>query len=156
MGRWGEAANEANTALRTLRAGVEGGPIAAPALLGLQGEIALRTGDREKGRRVLLDTANRWRALPGPDGWVQALFALEAMARSARQVGDWQLAEQLAQQMREHDAAYAGTHYALALVAEHDGDMQTARAEFDAAAKGWTQADADLPELVESRKKLQN
>jgi len=154
MGRWGDAANASNTALRLLRAGVEGGSIAAPALLGLQGEIALRTADREKGRRVLLETASRWRAVPGPDGWVQALFALEAMARTARQVGDWQLAGQLAQQMREHDAAYAGTHYALALVAERESDVQTARAEFTAAAKGWSQADANLPELVESRKKL--
>lgn len=154
MGRWGEAANESNTALRLLRGGVEGGSIAAPALLGLQGEISLRTADREKGRRVLLETASRWRALPGPDGWVQALFALDAMARAARAVGDWQLAGQLAQQMREHDAAYAGTHYAVALVAEHEGDVQTARAEFTAAAKGWSQADANLPELVESRKKL--
>jgi tetratricopeptide (TPR) repeat protein len=154
MGRWGDAANESNTALRMLRAGAEGGPIAAPALLGLQGEIALRTADREKGRRLLLDTANRVRAVPGPDGWVQALFALESMARTARQVGDWQLAGQLAQQMLAHDPAYAGTHYALALVAEHDGDGKTARAEFALAQKYWSQADADLPELVEIRKRL--
>jgi tetratricopeptide (TPR) repeat protein len=154
MGRWGDAANESNTALRILRAGAEAGPIAAPALLGLQGEIALRTADREKGRRLLLDTANRVRAVPGPDGWVQALFALESMARTARQVGDWQLAGQLAQQMLAHDPAYAGTHYALALVAEHDGDAKTARAEFARAQKYWSQADADLPELVEIRKRL--
>jgi tetratricopeptide (TPR) repeat protein len=154
LGRWGEAANESNAALKILRGGPEGAPIAAPALLGLQGEISLRTADREKGRRVLLETATRWRALPGPDGWVQALFALEAMARAARQVGDWELAGQLAQQMLAHDANYAGTHYALALVAERNEDMKTAREEFARAAKGWSQADANLPELVEARKKL--
>jgi tetratricopeptide (TPR) repeat protein len=156
MGRWGEAATASNTALRILRGGPEGAPIAAPALLGLQGEIALRTAEREKGRRVLLETAGRWRALPGPDGWVQALFALEAMARTARQVGDWELAGQLAQQMLAHDAAYAGTRYALALVAERAGEMKTARAEFALAVKGWNEADSDLPELADARKKLRN
>lgn len=154
LGRWGDAANESNVALRMLRGGVEGGPIAAPALLGLQGEISLRTAEREKGRRVLLETAARWRALPGPDSWVQALFALEGMARAARQVGDWELAGQLAQQMLAHDPNYAGTHYALALVAERNGDLTTARAEFAQAVKLWSTADPDLPELVESQKKM--
>ena len=156
LGRWGEAANESNVALKLLRGGPEGAAIAAPALLGLQGEISLRTAEREKGRRVLLDTASRWRALPGPDGWVQALFALEAMARAARQVGDWDLAGQLAQQMLAHDANYAGTHYALGLVAERNGDLKTARDAFARAVKAWSQADADLPELGEVRKKLRN
>jgi tetratricopeptide (TPR) repeat protein len=156
LGRWGEAGNESNVALKILRGGPEGAPIAAPALLGLQGEIALRTADRAKGRRVLLETAARWRALPGPDGWVQALFALEAMAQAARQVGDWELAGQLAQQMLAHDPGYAGTHYALALVAERTEDAKTARDEFTRAVKAWSMADSDLPELAESRKKLRN
>jgi tetratricopeptide (TPR) repeat protein len=154
IGRWADAANAYNTALRILRGGVEGGMIAAPALLGLQGEIALRTADREKGRRLLLETAGRWRALPGPDGWVQALYELEAMAGVARQVGDWQLAGQLAKEMLAHDPLYAGTHYALALAAEREGDTQTAQAEFALAQKYWSQADPDLPELDEVRKRL--
>jgi tetratricopeptide (TPR) repeat protein len=156
LGRWGEAATESNVALKILRGGPEGAPIAAPALLGLQGEIALRTAEREKGRRVLLDTASRWRALPGPDGWVQALFALEAMTRAARQVGDWELAGQLAQQMLAHDASYAGTHYALGLVAERNGDVKGAREAFARAVKAWSAADADLPELADARTKLRN
>ena len=140
--------------MRILRGGPEGAPIAAAPLLGLQGEIALRTADRERGRRLLLDVATRVRAAPGPDGWVQALFVLESMARSARQVGDWELAGQMAKQMLAHDASYAGVHYALALVAEHDDDDKTARAEFALAQKYWARADADLPELVEIRKRL--
>lgn len=156
LGRWGEAANESNAALRILRSGPEGAPIAAPALLGLQGEIALRTADRAKGRRVLLDTAARWRALPGPDGWVQALFALEGMAQGARQVGDWELAGEFAQQMLAHDPNYAGTHYALGLVAERNGDLKTARAAFARAVKAWSTADSDLPELADARRKLRN
>jgi tetratricopeptide (TPR) repeat protein len=153
-GRWGDAANESNAALRMLRAGVEGGAMAAPALLGLQGEIALRTADREKGRRILTEVAGRWRALPGPDGWVQALFALESIARAARQVGDWQFAGQMAEQLLAHDPSYAGTHYALALVAEHEGDQKTARAEFALAQQYWSQADPDLLELTDVRKRL--
>lgn len=152
-GRLADGALEFNTALKTLRAGAEGGPIAATALLGLQGELSLRSAQREKGRQVLEDVAKRVRAAPGPDNWVQALFTLEALARTARQVGDWALADRLAKQMIEHDPSYAGSHYALALVAERNGDLSTARREFALANKFWTNADADLPELVESRKK---
>jgi hypothetical protein len=153
-GRWGDAADAFNTALKILRGGPEGAPLAAAPLLGLQGEIALRTADREKGRRLLLEAATRVRAMPGPDGWSQALFALESMARSARQVGDWELAGLMAKQMMAHDAAYAGTHYALALAAEHEGDAKTARAEFALAEKYWASADPDLPELADVRKRL--
>ena len=63
--------------------------------------------------------AQKWRALPGPDAWTQSLFRLEALARSAREVGDWALAARMAQLMLEHDPNYAGTHYALGLVAQH-------------------------------------
>ena len=83
---------------------------------------SLRTADRPKGNATLLEVAKRVRAAPGPDAWSQALFTLEAIARTARTVGDWELAGQIARQMIEHDPAYAGSHYALALVAEHDDD----------------------------------
>ena len=49
--------------------------------------------------------------------------------------------------MFEHDANYAGTHEALALVADHRGDAQTARAERALVEKYWKNADPDLPEL---------
>ena len=46
-----------------------------------------------------------------------------------------------------HDPNYAGSHYALALVARHNGDAAIARAEFDLATRYWKNADPDLPEL---------
>jgi hypothetical protein len=49
--------------------------------------------------------------------------------------------------MLEHDANYAGTHYALALVAQHDGNLPTARREAELALKAWASADKDLAEL---------
>ena len=151
--RWGDAATASNTALRLLRT-APGGAIAANALLALQGEYSLRTADRSKGRATLEDVAKRVRAAPGPDGWSQALFTLESIARSARTVGDWELAGRMARQMIEHDPAYAGSHYALALVAEHDEDAATAKSEFALAQRYWAKADPDLPELAEIRKKL--
>ena len=84
---------------------------------------------------------------------MQALFQLEAMARAAREVGDWELAGRMARQMLDHDSAYAGSHFALGLVAEHDGDGATAQAEFALALKYWAQADPDFPELKEVRRK---
>ncbi len=94
------------------------------------------------------------RAVPGPDAWILALFRLESMARVAREVGEWEFAEYTARQMLEHDASYAGSHFALALVAEHKGDLETKRTEFATAEKLWARADADLPELKQIRAKL--
>ena len=73
-----------------------------------------------------------------------ALFTIEAIARAARDVGDWELAAWAARQMLEHDPNYAGSHEALALVAEHGGDAQTARSERALVAKYWKSADPDL------------
>ena len=151
--RWADAGTSFNTALKLLRT-TPGGAIAANALLALQGELSLKTAERAKGRATLDEVTKRLRAAPGPDAWSQALFTLESIARAARQVGDWELAGRLARQMLEHDPVYAGGHYALGLVAEHDGDPATARTEFGLALKAWAKADPDLPELAEIRKKL--
>jgi hypothetical protein len=86
------------------------------------------------------------RALPGPDAWTQALFTLDAIARAAREVGDWDFAGWAARQMLDHDPHYAGTHLALGLVAGHNGDAAAARAEFALAKEYWKHADPDLPE----------
>jgi len=117
-------------------------------LQALQGEFFLRTGQRDKGRALLQDVVKKARALPGPDAWTQTLFTIEAIARAAREVGDWEFAAWAAGQMREHDPNYAGTHYALMLVAGHDGDAKTAAAERALAEKYWKHADRDLPELA--------
>ena len=151
--RWADAAGAANNALKLLRA-APGGGVAANALLALQGEYSLRTADRSKGRATIEEVAKRVRAAPGPDNWSQALFTLEALARTARAVGDWELAGRIARQMIEHDPAYAGSHYTLALVAEHDEDATTAKTEFALAQKYWAKADPDLPELAEIKKRL--
>ena len=150
--RYGDAANASNAALKALRGAADGQALAAIALEALQGEFVLRTGQREKGRQGMERAAQKWRALPGPDAWSQALFRLEAMARAARDIGDWPFAARLAQLMLEHDPAYAGTHYALALVAEHDGNAATAKREFDLALESWAAADQDLPEVAVARK----
>ena len=78
----------------------------------LRGEILLREGRAAEGRALLQDVQARLRAIPGPDAWIQALFRLEAIARLARDAGDWGLAEYTADQMIEHDTAYAGSHLA--------------------------------------------
>jgi len=146
LGQFPAAADEANAALRLMR-NTEGAGLVANALLQLQGEFLLRTGPRDKGRSMLEDAANKARAAVGPDAWTQALFTLESIARAARDAGDWQLAESTARQMIDHDPSYAGSHYALGLVARHRQDRRTARTEFDAAARYWKDADAGLPEL---------
>ncbi len=150
LGRYQAATNEANAALREVRGAEAGGLVAAP-LQALQGEFFLRTGQRDKGRSMLREVAKKARAAPGPDAWTQALFTLEAIAKAAREVGDWELAAWTADEMRDHDPHYAGTHYALMLVAEHNGDAQAARAERAQFEKYWKDADRDLPELKRLR-----
>ena len=153
MNRFGDGANASNAALRALKAAPDGQALAVIPLEALQGEFRLRTAQREQGRQGMENAARKWRALPGPDAWSQSLFRLEGLARSARQVGDWPLAARMAQLMLEHDPNYAGTHYALALVARHDGNAATAAREFNLAVKAWANADKDLPELAIARKK---
>jgi len=138
-----EAADEGNTALRLMR-GTEGAGLVADSLQAFQGEFLLRTGKAAQGRPMLEDVVRKARARPGPDAWAQALFTIEAIARAAREVGDWELAAWAARQMLEHDPNYAGSHEALALVAEHGGDGQTARSERALVAKYWKNADPEV------------
>jgi tetratricopeptide (TPR) repeat protein len=148
-----DAATAFNTALRMLRGNPEGAPLAADTLLALQGELALRTAARDKGRAILEEVVRRVRAKPGPDNWAQALVTLEAMARLARQVGDWELADRMARHMLQQDASYAGSHYALGLALDRAGDTAGARQAFQEAARLWSGADPSLPELADARKR---
>jgi len=116
-----------------------------------RGELLLRTGAREEARALLKDVESRIRAVPGPDAWMDALFRLEDIARLARDAGDWELAAYTAEQMKDHDSAYAGTRYALGLVAEQRGDAAAAAREFGAAVDLWKDADPDLAVLRDAR-----
>jgi hypothetical protein len=101
---------------------------------------------------MVLDAVQKLRAQAGPDAWAQTLFSLEAAARIARELGDWELATKLAEEMRGHDPAYAGTEYALATVAEHNGDRTSARGLYGNAARRWSNADPDLPALRDAQR----
>lgn len=149
-----ETAGAINTALTLLRAAGPEAALARPHFEAVQAQYFLHAGARDKGRVLAQEAVRKFRALPGPDGWSQALFRLEAMARAAREAGDWELAERVALALRDHDPSYAGTHYALGLVAEHNGDQAGARDAFAAAADAWRHADRDLPELLDVKKRL--
>jgi tetratricopeptide (TPR) repeat protein len=122
-----------------------------PYVLGLEGEVLLRRGERAPARAILKDVQERIRAVPGPDAWTEALFRLEDIARAAREAGDWELAAFTAEQMRDHDAAYGGTHYALGRVAEQAGRPAEARAAYAEAVRLWAGADAELAALRDAR-----
>jgi len=148
------ASEEAKAALRQLQTSGNRAAFVTAHLEALQGEFFLRSGQTEKGRALLKQVVGKIRSEPGPDAWTQALFRLEVIASAARDAGDWELAEFVARQMLAHDAAYAGSHYALALVAEHKQDRAAALQEFSKAEKLWRNADADLPELQQARAKI--
>jgi tetratricopeptide (TPR) repeat protein len=119
----------------------------APWVDALRGELLLREGQQEEGRAVLKEVVKKLRAAPGPDAWSQGLFRLETLARTAMDAGDWELADFLAAQMLDHDAAYGGSHYARAQVLQHQGDDTGAAKEIAAARRCWRNADPDLAEL---------
>jgi hypothetical protein len=114
----------------------------------LRGEILLRDGKAAEGRVLLQDVQTRLRAIPGPDAWIQALFRLEGIARLAREAGDWKLAAYTADQMLEHDAAYAGSHAAQSAVARQAGDAARAEREMGEARRAWADADPDVRDLA--------
>jgi tetratricopeptide (TPR) repeat protein len=149
-----EASNEAKAALSELQSAGRKAAFVSNDMSVLQGEFFLRTGQAEKGRLLLRQAMTRMRAERGPDNWTQALFQLEAIARTAREINDWDLAASATTQLQEHDANYAGTHFALALLAEQKGDKATALAEFKLAEKLWSDADKDLPELSQIKERL--
>jgi len=98
----------------------------------------------DKGNPLLEQVEEQLVAVPGPDAWSEAIFELDSIARLARDMGDWELAEFTAQKMIEHDPSFAGGHFARALVAEHQGDTLTEHRELAAGEKLWSKADPDL------------
>ena len=76
------------------------------------------------------------------------------IAQQARSADDWDLAEAAVKQMLSVDPSYAGGHYFAAIVAEHRGDFAIARTELTAAEKLWGEADLELSEMTDVRKKL--
>jgi tetratricopeptide (TPR) repeat protein len=152
--RTADAGHEADAALTELRAGGPAANALAPELRLLQGEFFLRTGDRDKGRSQLREAVAQLRAASDPDLWIQTLFGLEAVARAARETADWSFASEVADQMRLHDASYAGTYYALALAAEQRGDGTAARTAYAEAVQRWRGADVNLLELTHARRQL--
>ncbi len=154
MGKMDDATRELEIAQRELeevpritsginpnRAAVE------PWVQALRGELLLRTGNQKEGKEILQSLLHILRTAPGADAWAQGLFRLEAIARTARETDNWDLAESTAQEMIAHDAAYAGSHLAIALVREHQRNAEATTKALNSASQFWRDADADLPEL---------
>jgi tetratricopeptide (TPR) repeat protein len=142
-----EARRELDSVPRVTSGTVPRRSIVEPWVDALRGELLMRTGSGAEGRALLEEVQRELRAIPGPDAWSQTLFLLETMARSAREAGDWDLSEHTAEQMIDHDAAYAGSHLALGLVLQRKGDAAGAAREFQVALSLWRDADPGLPEL---------
>jgi len=119
-----------------------------PYITGLSAMLNINAGAREQGEMELRDAVRGIQAAGNPDSWAQGLFQLEMFAAFARKHGQWEIAQEIAQALMEHDPHYAGSHFELALVAQHRNDALIAKAEFAAAARLWSGADRDLPEFV--------
>jgi len=151
LGRPDDANQELALADREIQLVLNPVPV-QPYIDGLRGQLALRKQNFSEANARLEKAEEAMKEISGPDAQTETLFWLDSLAREARQAGDWKLAEYSARQMLAHDPTYAGSHYALALAAEHRGDTATAQREFAEARRLWSHADADLPELAVLRR----
>jgi tetratricopeptide (TPR) repeat protein len=127
--------------------------IAGDQLSELKGEVLVRTGQTKQGDELLRQTASSLASHRGADA-LEELYLLEHIARMAREQQRWDLAKDTAQMMMEFDPNYFGAHYAVAAVAEHDGDDAKARQEMATAKQLWGHADPGLAELKQIESKL--
>jgi len=153
LGHPDDAIEHGDRALHLLREAPNGG-VLLPELELVQGELLLRKGQSEKGRAMLSDGVSKLQADPAADRWTQNLLRIEEVETLARDLGDWALAGDVARQMQQFAPSYAGTHYALAKEAEHAGNAEAARHEYQTAITGWSAADADLGALTDARHRL--
>ena len=124
-----------------------------PYVDALRAELMLWEGnDKARARSCLMDVQRRSARSAGAGRLDPGPVSPRSLRATARAVGDWKLAEYTARQMLEHDAAYGGSHLALALVAQQRGDRELMGAEVTAARKYWRDADRNLRELAELRK----
>jgi len=154
LGRTDAAAEEGDVALAQMRSIGAVGGVLVPELQLTQGALLMRSGQTEKGRGLLHEAVTKVRAERGPDAWIQTLFTLEALFRVARDSGDWTLAREFGDEVRQYDPGYAGGHYAVAQIAEHEADRATAQAELRDAIERWRTADADFTDLRDARRRL--
>lgn len=154
LGKPEDAAAAGNAALKQMRTlGTAGGTL-VPDFELAQGEYLLRAGDTEAGGKMFRSGVTKLMADRSPDAWIATVVQLEAAARVARERGQVALASDLSGLLRQHAPYYAGTHYALGLLAEQRGDKSAARTAYAEAATRWRDADRDLPEVVDLRKRL--
>jgi hypothetical protein len=116
--------------------------------------LQLEGGESATARELYIKAIADMRAVLGPDAWIQALYGLERIAHLARRSGDWDLARIATENMMAHDPAYAGSHYAAALLASHDGDRTSERAALEKARQLWQKADPDFPEMQDIARRL--
>jgi tetratricopeptide (TPR) repeat protein len=154
-GQTRQSAAVGNEALRIMRSMDPLGGVLLPDFELTQGEYLIRTGELRRGRSMLHEAIAKFDRQSNPDSWIHVLFAVEAVTRIARELDDWELADQMATRMQARDPEYAGTQYALGRVAEHSGDLPSARVAYARAIQLWKDADPRLRELVDARQRLE-
>ena len=122
----------------------------------LRADILLHEKQTQEAEALVVEVEKSILAMPGPDAWSSAAFQLETIALRAREAGDWELAGFTAHNLMEHNPNYAGGYYAMALVAQHEGNSAKATQLFASAQKFWSKADPDLPELTTISRRSSN
>ncbi|SRR5579871_1192920 len=113
----------------------------------LRAALLLRNKQTEEGDSILRDLSQAILARPGPDAWSASRFELDALAATARQNGEWDLSELIANEIIAHDPAYGGGYFAVGLAEEHRGASEKAKKAYREAQARWAKADAELLEL---------
>lgn len=153
MNRLEEATNELAAAKQELEQATDPDRV-RPYVETLRGEVLLSEKKSAEGSALMKELEEALRGAPSPDARSQSLFQLESIARRARETEEWALSEFTAEEMIQQDPSYAGGYYALGLSAEQQGDPAKANQLFIVAERLWSEADSDLPELLDVRQKI--
>lgn len=138
LGHLPDASRRLSAAEETVRELPAWGTTISSWVIVLHAVLELDGGDHRHANSELSQLEKDLRARPGADAWSDALFQLELVDHLAVQFKAWDLAQFTAGQLQEHAPDYGGTHWALAQVAQHEGNESVARREIELATKAWS------------------
>jgi tetratricopeptide (TPR) repeat protein len=121
------------------------------ASLELEGVIAVRAGERERGYALLRKAADREAALLYSEPPPYPRPVVESLGSAALAAGDFHVAERAWREALEREPGSGRAFFGLAAALRGLERFDEARTMAERGARAWDKADEDLPELQKAR-----